>query len=60
MEKTSRADFIAFSLTSLKQRLTQEQLSGVKQIIRVVAGADKKIVASEKDLLDLVNELWSD
>ena len=60
MEKTSRADFIAFSLTSLKQRLTNEQLSGVKQIIRVVACADKKIVPVERDLLDLVNELWSD
>jgi uncharacterized tellurite resistance protein B-like protein len=60
MEKTSRADFIAFSLTSLKQRLTMEQLSGVKQIIRFVAGADRKIVPEEKALLNLVNELWTD
>lgn len=60
IENTSRADVIAFSLASLKERLTSEQLRGVKQIIRFVAGVDKNLVQSETDLLNLVNEIWDE
>lgn len=60
IENTSRADVIAFSLASLKERLTSEQLQGVKQIIRFVAGVDKNVVQSETDLMNLVNEIWDE
>lgn len=60
IENTSRADVIAFSLASLKERLTSEQLQGVKQIIRFVAGVDKNVVQSEKNLMNLVNEIWDE
>jgi uncharacterized tellurite resistance protein B-like protein len=60
VKETSTADVIAFSLANLKSSLTTEQLGGVKQILRFVAGSDKKISSSEKVILDLVNEIWSD
>ncbi len=60
MKNTSRTDVVAYSLASLKQRLTPEQISGVKQIIRFVAGVDKKLVESEKEFIDMVSEIWAD
>jgi uncharacterized tellurite resistance protein B-like protein len=57
---TSVPDVIAFSLANLKAKLNPDQLRGVKQILRYVAGADRKIHPEEKVLLDLINEIWQD
>ncbi|MCX7717458.1 MAG: TerB family tellurite resistance protein [Candidatus Sumerlaeaceae bacterium] len=57
---TSVPDVIAFSLANLKAKLNHDQLRGVKQILRYVAGADRKIHPEEKALLDLINEIWQD
>jgi len=59
IEETSRTDVVNHSLTALKERLNKEQLSGVKQIISFIAGADKHIDNSEKTMLQMMNEVWS-
>jgi len=56
--ETSPADVIAFSITSLKARLTPEQLQGVRQILQFVALSDEAMDSSEQDLLALLDEIW--
>jgi uncharacterized tellurite resistance protein B-like protein len=56
--ETSTSDVIAFSLAALKAKLTHEQLSGVKIILKFVALADHKIESREQELLDIVDEIW--
>ncbi len=59
IEETSRTDVVSHSLTALKERLNKEQLSGVKQIIAFIAGADKHIDNSEQSMLQMMNEVWA-
>lgn len=60
IRETSPADVIAFSLAALKARLNRDQLSGIKIILKYVALADHKIDSEEKQLLDVVEEVWQD
>ncbi|MBX7244093.1 MAG: TerB family tellurite resistance protein [Candidatus Sumerlaeaceae bacterium] len=54
------ADVASQSLARLKERLDEDQMRGIKQILRYVAGSDKKMAPQEKALMDLVNEVWED
>jgi uncharacterized tellurite resistance protein B-like protein len=60
IRETSPADVIAFSLATLKAHLNKDQLSGIKIILKYVALADHKIDSEEKQLLDVVEEVWQD
>lgn len=57
---TSPTDVIAYSLASLKSSLDPDQMDGVKQVLRYVAGTDRTFDTAETALLELVNEIWKD
>lgn len=57
---TSPADVIAFSIASLKTKLDHDQLQGIKQILKFVAVSDRSLATSERQLLDVVDEIWPD
>jgi uncharacterized tellurite resistance protein B-like protein len=58
IEETSLPDVIAFSIAKLKSRLTPEQMGGVKQILKIVVASDRHVDDSERELLDIVDEMW--
>ncbi len=60
IQDTSPADVIAFSLATLKTTLDQEQLSGIKQILKYVAFSDHQLADPEKQMLSVVDEIWPD
>ena len=57
---TSPEDVIAFSIASLKTKLDHDQLQGIKQILKFVAASDRSLARSERQLLDVVDEIWPD
>lgn len=58
IQETSPADVIAFSLATLKTKLSHDQLQGVKQILKFVAVSDHRLARSEQQMLDVVDEIW--
>jgi hypothetical protein len=60
IRETSLSDVIAFSIAKLKTRLTPEQLAGVKQILKIVITSDQHVDESQRQLMNVVDEIWPD